>query len=503
MTAPCRYSNVREFHAVGCQVELPRKDMSDHKRQSVAEHSVLLSATLQKAMAQIATLQNEKADVTSLQGAMGDITTLQSEKAGVTLLQAAVADTTSLQSRMQSHITKKNSAMQDSLDKIRERMITQNKKICVGIVLLAIVTVVALATALFAVVTTMQNGQHSMSGKMTDTKSQTDFCTFDNCKVEKSYVSVKSREDWHKELDSKMEQEQRKICEELDIRIEQEQKERRKNLGIRMEQEHKERHIYKELNSRMEQEQRERRKELDRKVEEVMLQVKEYDSAERQERQEMQEQLRELWDKLDQEIKKTEIKNSHEVVDVDISMLQVRQIAILKHLQMIPHEDILPFEFEMKDFEKYRKNRDLWHSPPFYTDINGYKMCIRVEASGKDRTYASVTVFLMTGVADDDLKWPFREDIKIELLNQASRSRWNPLSYFSKKKESHVRTFEFKTARILKSNQRVIVGERAVDGLRIARFIAHDKLEYDSGEGTQYLKYDTLKFRISASSASY
>ena len=105
----------------------------------------------------------------------------------------------------------------------------------------------------------------------------------------------------------------------------------------------------------------------------------------------------------------------------------------------------------------------------------------------------------MAGVADDDLKWPFQENITIELINQASSSHWNLLSYFSKKKESHDRTFRFTELDILKHNQRVTTGELAVDGLRIIHFIAHDKLENDSKEGTQYLKNDTLKFRVSAS----
>ena len=60
-----------EFRAVGCQVELSRRDMPEHKRQSVAEHSVALSTTLQRAMEDITTLQG---DITTLQG---DITTLQ------------------------------------------------------------------------------------------------------------------------------------------------------------------------------------------------------------------------------------------------------------------------------------------------------------------------------------------------------------------------------------------------------------------------------------------
>ena len=31
-----------------------------------------------------------------------------------------------------------------------------------------------------------------------------------------------------------------------------------------------------------------------------------------------------------------------------------------------------------------------------------------------------MAVFLMAGVADDVLDWPFQEDIKTELMNQAS-----------------------------------------------------------------------------------
>ena len=48
-------------------------------------------------------------------------------------------------------------------------------------------------------------------------------------------------------------------------------------------------------------------------------------------------------------------------------------------------------------------------------------------------------------------------------------------------------------------NQRVTIGELALGGPRIPHFIAHDKLEYDYKERTQYLKDDTLKFRVSVS----
>ena len=121
-----------EFYAVSCQVELPRRDMPEHKRQSVVEHCVALSTTLQKAMEDITTLENEKAemsslqkvmadiislqskkaDVTSLQGAMAGIKSLQREKAGITSLKKAVADITSLQ-REKADITSLQGAMGD------------------------------------------------------------------------------------------------------------------------------------------------------------------------------------------------------------------------------------------------------------------------------------------------------------------------------------------------------------------------------------------------------
>ena len=51
-------------------------------------------------------------------------------------------------------------------------------------------------------------------------------------------------------------------------------------------------------------------------------------------------------DELDSRMEQEHNERRREVVDVDVNMLQVRQNAILKHLQMVPHEDILPFEFK-------------------------------------------------------------------------------------------------------------------------------------------------------------
>ena len=72
----------------------------------------------------------------------------------------------------------------------------------------------------------------------------------------------------------------------------------------------------------------------------------------------------------------------------------------------------------MNGFEKYKKSKDTWYSPPFYTRLGGYRMCLRVDANGVvegEGTHVSVGVCLMRGKFDDHLKWLFRGDVTIQL----------------------------------------------------------------------------------------
>ena len=171
---------------------------------------------------------------------------------------------------------------------------------------------------------------------------------------------------------------------------------------------------------------------------------------------------------------------------------------VLNHLKMIPHEVAPLFEFTMHDFQKYKADDRTWESPPFYTHSHGYTLCIVIRAKTywSQTKYISVYAYLMPGVFDDDLKWPFRGNVTIELVNQAESSRWNPVS---SRKESHADSFDFaaKTRDNREISQRVMSGKKALYGKPIHYFIAHSALDYDAVEGTQYLKDDSLKFRIS------
>ena len=54
--------------------------------------------------------------------------------------------------------------------------------------------------------------------------------------------------------------------------------------------------------------------------------------------------------------------------------------------------------------------------PSFYTQSSGYRMCIEAIVN---ETFISVFFHLMQGDYDDHLKWPFRGEITIQIVNQA------------------------------------------------------------------------------------
>ena len=145
-----------------------------------------------------------------------------------------------------------------------------------------------------------------------------------------------------------------------------------------------------------------------------------------------------------------------------------------------------PFEFTMRDFELQKVNNNRWFSPSFYTHPQGYRMCLKVCASsyGTGRgTDVSVYVHLRTGEWDNYLKWPFRGEITIQLLNQIEdRDHFEKKCDFTDTAPDLIAT-------------RTIVEER-IWGWGFHKFISHRALSYDPEKNCQYLRYDCLRFRI-------
>ena len=143
----------------------------------------------------------------------------------------------------------------------------------------------------------------------------------------------------------------------------------------------------------------------------------------------------------------------------------------------------------MTNFTKHKSAGDIWYGPPFYSRIGGYKMCLRVDANGWGdgaNTHVSVSVYLMRGEYDDDLLWPFRGDITLQLINLSAD-------------DGHVeKTIPFNDSAPDDVADRVVEGKRAPRGQGWSQLISHSALCYDSSKNTEYLKNDSLRFQVTA-----
>ncbi len=154
------------------------------------------------------------------------------------------------------------------------------------------------------------------------------------------------------------------------------------------------------------------------------------------------------------------------------------------------NKKVVPCTFKVTN---YQQDGDYFYSPPFYTSSKGYKMCIRVYdnrngACDSEGTHVPVHAYLMKGDNDDSLSWPFTGTVTIKLLNQLED------------KNHRKRTFKFPADD--EASHRVVGHERGT-GWGYSKFIYHADLDYKADENTQYLKDDTLVFRVSVQIPDY
>ena len=143
--------------------------------------------------------------------------------------------------------------------------------------------------------------------------------------------------------------------------------------------------------------------------------------------------------------------------------------------------------FKMVHYQKQKVDNQCWYSPSFLSHPGGYKMCLRVDTNGIGATegrHMSVFVCLMQGENDANLVWPFRGTVTIELLNQMQDSK------------HHSGAIRFDSHECNEGNSRVTCVVSGT-GRGWPKFISHDELMYNHKTGSQYLKNDTLFFRIS------
>ena len=133
---------------------------------------------------------------------------------------------------------------------------------------------------------------------------------------------------------------------------------------------------------------------------------------------------------------------------------------------------IAPEEFIMNGYEDFKKSWKMWFSPSFYTHANGYRMCLRVDV--EDNGHLSVYAYLMKGVYDDFLTFPFHGTVTVQLINQENQ---------------HPCDIVFDENVDPKHTMRVKDEERQIIGYGNSKFIPLHKLR-------SFMKHDTLMFRV-------
>ena len=166
------------------------------------------------------------------------------------------------------------------------------------------------------------------------------------------------------------------------------------------------------------------------------------------------------------------------------------QHSSLKYHPSSPSAFLPPPVFTMTNFKQHKKDDDQWFSPPFYSHIGGYKMCISVYANGSRSgmgTYVSVFFHMMAGEYDDNLKWPFHGEVTVQLLNQRKNA------------DHHEEPLVEVTDCLDKSTTRFgrVQGVKPRGpGWGYQKFIPQKELAYNAGKDCQYLKNDCLKFQV-------
>ena len=161
------------------------------------------------------------------------------------------------------------------------------------------------------------------------------------------------------------------------------------------------------------------------------------------------------------------------------STLLEEKLSMLEDAQQL--KSALPIDFQVT-FEK----KPIF-LPPFLSHSHGYKMCINVYPNGIGNgqgTHVSVYTCLMQGPFDDQLKWPFRGEVTIQIINQAAD-------------QSHVeKTIVYNNKLRDNADCRVTGKDTRSVGWGYQRVLAHSDLNYNAAKNTQYLKDNIILVRV-------
>ena len=174
-----------------------------------------------------------------------------------------------------------------------------------------------------------------------------------------------------------------------------------------------------------------------------------------------------------------------ESVAVHMSLQAVSHQKELEELkiqirELQAHLRIMPITILLDEFASKKAEGKNWSSHPFYTHLQGYKLCLSVYCNGiksGEGTHISMYIYVMSGKHDDELEWPFKRSITIQLLDQKE----------GKDHHDHVMNFNDASDECTKKVEKFV----RRSGWGTTQLITHSELS------PKYLVNDSLYFKIS------
>ena len=139
-----------------------------------------------------------------------------------------------------------------------------------------------------------------------------------------------------------------------------------------------------------------------------------------------------------------------------------------------------PVTFTMPFFEQIKTTNRDWCSPVMYTEFRGYSFRICAYPNGPHNgtghgTHVSVGLLREVGSYDAQLKWPVTVTVSIQLLNQHAD------------KDHVTREISWKYNKKDTTGTTIWI---------VHKFISHKELDWNAEKETQYLKNNSLQFKV-------
>ena len=236
---------------------------------------------------------------------------------------------------------------------------------------------------------------------------------------------------------------------------------------------------------RKSQEQERKSQEQERKLQEQERKLQEQERKLQEQERKLQEQERKLQEQ-ERKLQEQERKSQEQEEKFE-EMLVVQHKESEEKMKALKTEIAgLFWSFSMDNFseEKAKDEYSDWKSPPMYTHMCGYKFCVGIDANGCGSNRGksvNVDLWAMKGEYDDQLKWPVTAKFTLELINHFEGGENMNCTLTTSWKKS-IR--EYKRIAIFYTT-----------GLN-CHFISHTELPCKPATRKQFLKNDTLYFKI-------